>query len=98
VQRKRAILKDGPDADGEGLAAVLRIALIKARPGGLTPKATDFLGVAAVGADRSVWPKLCFNVSERRFLVVKPIGIENGLGHDVAPMAKTLHLVTGYGK
>jgi hypothetical protein len=97
-QGKVAVLKNRPDAHRKGLPT--GVALAQTNPGRLALKASDFarIGVFTVRADRTIGPKLRFDVSESRFLVVKPSVGKDRLGHDLSPMAKILDMGPGYVK
>ena len=91
MQRQMRGLKDGPHAHGEWLAAV--IALVEAHAGGCASHLADArsISVAAVRADRTVRPKLRFDIGESAFFGLELGGIEHRLGHGTSPMARTLH-------
>jgi hypothetical protein len=98
VQGQMAILKDRAHANRKRLAA--DVALAKASAGRLASQASNLgcISIAAMGARRSIRPKLGFDVFEGGFLVVKPISGKNRFGHGLSPMAKNLHMADGYVK
>ena len=67
-----AVLKNGADLHGEGLAAL--VALVRANPGALALHLGNALHAATVRADGAVRPKARLNVSVGRFFVVEMRG------------------------
>jgi hypothetical protein len=80
-QRQMAILENGADPHGERLPA--GVAFAQARPGGLASEAADALliNVAAMRANRTIRPKLAFDIFERGVLAVEAVIGKNGVGH-----------------
>jgi hypothetical protein len=97
-QGKVAVLKDRSDANRERLATL--VALAQANASRLALKATDprGVGIAAVWASRTMRPKLRFDVSECRFLIVKSRFGKNRLGHGLISSTENLDTAYGYVK
>ena len=97
-KRKLAVLENRSHANRERLPA--GVALAQAKAGGLAGQAADLgrIRVGAMGARRTIRPKLSFNIFKGGFLVVKPISGKNRFGHGLSPMTKILDLGGGYVK
>jgi hypothetical protein len=80
MQRQVAILEDGPDADGEGLAT--GVALAQARAGSFAVQAADPLPLAAMRADGAARPEVAFDVLESGVFVLKGRGGKDRISHD----------------
>lgn len=97
TKRKMAILENGADLDGEGLAAA--VALAEARTGGLAIQAANLVANRpAMRADGTVGPEPGFDVLEGGSLGMEVIGGKDRIGHLLAPMARTLGFGGGYVK
>ncbi len=72
-KRQMAVLKDRAHPHGEGLAAL--VALAQARTSGLALKAADLgrIGVTAMGANRTIRPKVRFDVLESSVFAVETV-------------------------
>jgi hypothetical protein len=72
--------EDGPDLDGELLAAL--VALVQPDPGGAAGHLADALDPAAMGANRPLRPHMGFNPSVSGGFVVEGLGFDHRFGHD----------------
>jgi hypothetical protein len=79
-QRKVAVLENRANADCEGLTA--GVALPQANAGRFALKSAELglIRVLTMRANGTVRPKLRFNVSEGRYLIVKPCIGQNRFG------------------
>ena len=97
AKRQVAVLKDAAHPHRERLAA--GVALAQARARGLAGQSPDLVARRlAMRANRTLRPKVGFDVFEGGFLVVEPGGGKNGIGHGIAPRAATLNQGVGYVK
>jgi hypothetical protein len=80
-QGQVAVLENGADSHGEGLAA--GVALAQPRPSGLAAQASDFclIDVAAMRANGTIGPKFAFDILESGVLVMEAVIRKDGVGH-----------------